>query len=1707
MQLTLAAANQPDLAATTLTVEPPAVAAGATSTLQVEVLNRGTALTGGFQVSFRVNGVEVSRVTYPGQLDNAGRATVSYELSTLGRQGTLQITAMADPASLVSEVSEANNTATASLVVTPSPVSLAVSSDKSRYKPAETAQVTVAVTNAGTQPFAGSLRVALQDALGAEVGTIGERPVTLPTGGSVQAFSWPAANALPGPYFAVATLYSDGVAVAVGQTSFSVIADVSLQAQIATGQATYRPSSTVFLTGGVRNLATSTLVAGAVADLSILDPGGQPVFHQTSALGQVLPGAFLPVAATWPVGTAAPGLYRVELRVLSSTNELLALGTSAFRVESTGDTGAGVRGSLTVVPTMQGVGGSLAIEYSLENRGNAAAPGLVAHLEMLALATGEPVRTLDVPTPLVAGASAAGRWRIQTTGLPPSQYLVSLAAVVDGVMSPLGSELVTLLPGLLVDDLTLREGDSGTRTAQVTVRLQPANDAPVTVELATADGSAIGGEDYDAASGTLTFAPGETSKTIAIEVHGDTTEELHETLLVNLVDANGAWIADGQAVVTIEDEEGCASTDLLSNGGGEEVALDGTFAGWTGTGWEGGYASPQPFAGEGYFLARGGSALELTQDVSLAPFASRIDAGGQAFVFEGFVAAESPAARVVVDYRDALGQVLDSFDSGPLGNGTGWQAVVDRRVAPAGTREARVRLLGSGAATAAFDRLAVRSLGVVTLFAADESVAESEPHARVTLALSCGAGAPVAVAYQTADLEAKAGEDYDAKNGTASFAAGELSTTVDVTLGQDVLDEEDERFQLALTSNDVVVLTNPATVTVLDDDGAVTLHAEPAAVSEGDTGTVDAVFALTLSSPSGREVSVSYGTAPESAAAGSDFVVTSGTVTFAPGITEREVRVAIKGDLVDELAETFRLTLSSPQNVTLADDSATGTIVDDDTASLAAIDTEVVEGDVGIVTAQVPVRLSVPSDRAVQVAYTTVAGTAASPADFSAGERHAHLPARQHPADDRGADRRRDAGGGHRDLPRALERRPERRPRRSGSDGDHRRRGRAGVLDRRRVDRRGQLGHPPGGVHHQLVEVAGGRRLGGRRRSDRCAADQRHRRLELGDREPAALQRLAQPSIGPALGDSSALLHQCLEHADREPRRLPHRLRLPRSRQPSDRGDAAVERRRLGASRLLGREPDPLRCERHNSRRFMGPLPAVGKWVRLEVPASLVGLEGRTLNGMAFALFNGRAAWDHAGKGLHYDAASTRTVTMDVTTVDGSASAGADYVPVATTLTFAPGEVAKTVVVDVIGEKLEEPDETFLVRLEHPTNAALQRPEAVGTILDDDVFIVAAADLYLVESKPSAPLKLTLNRASEDPIGVRITTVDDVALQTQDYTSTAQTVTFPPGTTVLTVPIPLHDDTTHEGPERFWVDLSEVTNAHLARTRVGVHLLDDEKPASYELAATIRDFKSPHPDIHSCSSVPRPAELLAADGRPAYAEWRHRRGQLRPVVPRHAGRQPRRRLRHDLHQGGHELQLPAGQQLLPHRRQAVRQRQRRPQLLDDGRGPRLVHLRAGGDHHRHHRRRRLVLRQQSAGHQSLRLPRGRQRHGDAQHHRRHPRPRAGGVLPPRLLPGRARSRAVRLRLLDAALPAAVRPRRAADRAAGDDAGRGRHGAARGRAHRRRLRHGERHRRLDRRHRHPECRLHRRRRAHRAHQRPEAGRAAPRRHRQRQRPRG
>ena len=87
--------------------------------------------------------------------------------------------------------------------------------------------------------------------------------------------------------------------------------------------------------------------------------------------------------------------------------------------------------------------------------------------------------------------------------------------------------------------------------AVFTVTLSPSSAQTVTVQFATADGTALAGSDYLATSGSLTFNPGETTKTITVRVKGDTVVEANETFFVNLSAPTNATISDGQGLGTI----------------------------------------------------------------------------------------------------------------------------------------------------------------------------------------------------------------------------------------------------------------------------------------------------------------------------------------------------------------------------------------------------------------------------------------------------------------------------------------------------------------------------------------------------------------------------------------------------------------------------------------------------------------------------------------------------------------------------------------------------------------------------------------------------------------------------------------------------------------------------------------------------------------------------------------------------------------------------------------------------------------------------------------------------------------------------------------------------------------------------------------------------------------------------------------------------
>ena len=166
---------------------------------------------------------------------------------------------------------------------------------------------------------------------------------------------------------------------------------------------------------------------------------------------------------------------------------------------------------------------------------------------------------------------------------------------------------------------------------------------------------------------------------------------------------------------------------------------------------------------------------------------------------------------------------------------------------------------------------------------------------------------------------------------------------------------------------------------------APALSVNDVTVTEGDAGTVNATFTVSLSAPSSLPVTVSFTTADGTALAGSDYTETSDTLTFDPGQTARAVDVPVRGDLLYEYDEAFGLALTSPAGATLSDASGSCTIRNNDAApALSVNDVTVTEGYAGTVNATFAVSLSAPSGLPVTVSYATADGTAVAGSDYTA---------------------------------------------------------------------------------------------------------------------------------------------------------------------------------------------------------------------------------------------------------------------------------------------------------------------------------------------------------------------------------------------------------------------------------------------------------------------------------------------------------------------------------------------------------------------------------------------------------------------------------------------------------------------------------------------------------------------------------------------------
>jgi chitinase len=257
----------------------------------------------------------------------------------------------------------------------------------------------------------------------------------------------------------------------------------------------------------------------------------------------------------------------------------------------------------------------------------------------------------------------------------------------------------------------------------------------------------------------------------------------------------------------------------------------------------------------------------------------------------------------------------------------------------------------------------------------------------------------VSVDYATADGTATAGSDYTSTSGTLTFTPGLTSMSVPVTIVNDALAEDNETFtsNLSNATGGIAITDASGTGTIQNDDDDPTVSIADASVPEGDVGTTTISLPVTLSGPSGREVDVNYTTGDGTAAAGSDYTATNGTLAFAAGETSKQIDVTVIGDIQVEGDETFTVTLSAPFNADLGTSVATGTITNDDNIGpkLVVGDGSVLEGNSGTTPLTFTVAMVPVSASNVTVDYATSGGTAAAGSDYTAASGTLTIPAGQ----------------------------------------------------------------------------------------------------------------------------------------------------------------------------------------------------------------------------------------------------------------------------------------------------------------------------------------------------------------------------------------------------------------------------------------------------------------------------------------------------------------------------------------------------------------------------------------------------------------------------------------------------------------------------------------------------------------------------------------
>ena len=495
----------------------------------------------------------------------------------------------------------------------------------------------------------------------------------------------------------------------------------------------------------------------------------------------------------------------------------------------------------------------------------------------------------------------------------------SFGTLLGGDAAALGNALATIRNDdqlqLSIADAAIDEGDSGSALLSFPLTLSGSADIDIEIDYATADGSATAGDgDFTAVDDTLTIAAGQTSGSIAVAVIGDSRVEPDEQFTLQLGGAtSGVLLVDASASGSIrnDDRPSLSIADVAQAEGDADgslqftVQLDQPPLSAISFDWataDSGSGSGFAQAGEDY-TASGASGVVIAAGSSSATLSVPVSGDQDVEPNEQFAVSLSNIVGDVSVLRSAAVGTLQDDDTRHF-------SVADAS-------------LGEGDAGSAALRFEL------TLEAAAIS-AVSVDYRSVELS---GAGSVAGLASD--------GADYSGVSGTATIAAGSRSVAIDVPVHGDLLVEGDETFAFELSNPTAVtaaIADGEAVGRIVEDD-FVTASIDDPSLIEGDAGSQNLTFTVSLSGAAAVDIGFDYASVDAlqipRASAGFDYIAVDGSATIPAGQTSASIPVAVLGDTAVEANDRFDLQLSGlPGMVLLPDDRGSATIFDDDLAQL-----------------------------------------------------------------------------------------------------------------------------------------------------------------------------------------------------------------------------------------------------------------------------------------------------------------------------------------------------------------------------------------------------------------------------------------------------------------------------------------------------------------------------------------------------------------------------------------------------------------------------------------------------------------------------------------------------------------------------------------------------------------------------------------------------